>query len=72
MFSVRYLLSTRQIWQIMDKKTKKKIEVTRQRINKLRVLLTAAKQQPDDPDEITRLEEQIKSEEAEIEKLQAG
>lgn len=56
----------------MDKKTKKKIDVLRQRLTKLRPLLAGAKKQPDDPDEIVRLEEQIASIEAEIEKLKQG
>jgi hypothetical protein len=56
----------------MDKKAKKKIEVLRQRINKLRVLLTAAKQQMDDPEEVKGLEAQIQASEAEIAKLQAS
>jgi len=53
----------------MDKKTKKKIDVLRQRLTKLRPLLAGAKQQPDDPDEIVRLEQQIAAIEAEITKL---
>ncbi|MFV2067244.1 MAG: hypothetical protein ACC645_09715 [Pirellulales bacterium] len=53
----------------MDKKTKKKIDVLRQRLTKLRPVLAGAKQQPDDPDEIVRLEAQVASLEAEIEKL---
>lgn len=56
----------------MDKKAKKKIEVIRQRITKLRGLLTAAKQQMDDPDDVRKLEAQIQAEEAEIAKLQAS
>lgn len=56
----------------MDKKAKKKIDVIRQRIAKLRVLLTAAKQQMDDPQEVRNLETQIHAEEAEITKLQAS
>jgi hypothetical protein len=56
----------------MDTKAKKKIEVIRQRITKLRVLLTAAKQQMDDPEEVKTLEAQIHAGEAEIAKLQAS
>lgn len=53
----------------MDKKAKKKIEVLRQRIQKFRLQLTGAKQQDDEPGEVQRLEEEIASSEAQIEKL---
>ena len=56
----------------MNKKEKKKIDVLRQRINKLRTLLSAAKQQPDEPDEITNLEKDIAAAEAEIEKIKSA
>lgn len=56
----------------MDTKAKKKIDVIRQRIAKLRVLLAAAKKQMDDPEEVKSLEAQIHAGEAEITKLQAS
>lgn len=56
----------------MDKKSKKRIDVLRKRIIKLQQLLGAEKQQPDEPDEITRLENEIAACHAEIDKLKAG
>lgn len=53
----------------MDKKAKKRTEVLRQRLAKLRPMLAGARQQMDDPDEVVKLETDIKSAEAEIEKL---
>jgi cell division protein FtsB len=55
----------------MDKKAKKKIDVLRDRITKLRQQLAGAKKQLDDPAEVTRLEKDIAAAEAEIEKLKA-
>lgn len=45
----------------MDKKTKKRLEVIRQRIDKLRGQLAGAKQQDDEPGEAERLEQEIES-----------
>jgi hypothetical protein len=56
----------------MDKKAKKRIEVLRQRLTKLRMLFSAAKEQMDDEDEVRRLESDIAAAEAEIEKLKAS
>ncbi len=53
----------------MDKKAKKRIEVLRKKIGQLQILLAAAKQQPDDPDEPARIEADIARAEAEIGKL---
>ncbi len=53
----------------MDKKAQKKTEVLRQRVHKLQQLLAGAKKQPDDPGEIVRLEKDIASAQAELEKL---
>jgi hypothetical protein len=53
----------------MDKKAKKKSEVLRQRLLKLQQQLAGAKQQPDDPGDITRLEKEIAAVQAEITKL---
>jgi hypothetical protein len=53
----------------MDKKAKKKSEVLRQRLLKLQQQLAGAKQQPDDPGDITRLEKEIAAIQAEITKL---
>ena len=53
----------------MDKKTKKRLEVLRQKVEKTQKLLAAAKQQTDDPDEVAQLEAQIVELKAEIERL---
>lgn len=53
----------------MNKKTKKKIEVLRQRIQKLKQQLAGARQQDDEPGEVQRLESEIAEAEAQIEKL---
>lgn len=53
----------------MDKKQKKRLDVLQQRLQKLRVLLVAAKQQPDDPADIPRLEQEIAAAESELKKL---
>lgn len=56
----------------MDKKAKKKIEVLRNRIQKLQQQLSGAKQQDDEPGEVERLETEIAAAKAEIEKLKAS
>jgi hypothetical protein len=56
----------------MDKKAKKKIDVLRDRLTKLRQQLAGARQQMDDPDDVDRLEKEIKAAEAEIAKWQAS
>jgi hypothetical protein len=53
----------------MDKRDKKRSEVLKQKITKLRQLLTAAKLQPDDQDEIRDLEKQLADATAELAKL---
>ncbi len=55
----------------MDKKAKKKIEVLRDRIAKLRQQLAGAKKQMDDPAEVDRLEREVTQAQAEIDKLNA-
>ncbi len=56
----------------MDKKTKKKLEVLRSRVQTLRNQLAGAKKQQDDPLEVQRLEKEIADAEAEIERLKAS
>ena len=56
----------------MEKKTKKKIEVLRKRIEKMRRLLHDAKEQMDDPSEVDRLEAALAETKAEIARLQSG
>jgi archaellum component FlaC len=53
----------------MDKKAKKKIEVLRDRLTKLKQQLAGAKKQMDDPDEVNRIEREIAQATAELEKL---
>ena len=56
----------------MDKKAKKRLGVLRQKIQKQEKLLAAAKQQTDEPDEVTNIEQQIAEIKAEIEKIKNG
>lgn len=56
----------------MDKKSKKRVEVLRQRIQKMKQQMSGAKQQDDEPGEIQRLEKEITDAQAEIERLKGG
>ncbi len=56
----------------MDKKTKKRLEVIRGRVEKLQQQLSGVRQQEDEPGEAKRLEDEIKVLEAEREKLKAS
>ena len=56
----------------MDKKAKKRIEVLRQRVQKLKLQLSGAKQQDDEPGEVDRLEKEIADTLAEVEKLKSS
>lgn len=56
----------------MDKKAKKRLEVIREKVTKLRQLLNAAKAQPDDPEEPARLQAEITALEKEAEQLRAA
>jgi cob(I)alamin adenosyltransferase len=53
----------------MDKKAKKKLDVVRQRLQKLQQQLAGARKQMDDPDEVRRLEKELAAAEAEVQKL---
>jgi hypothetical protein len=53
----------------MDKKVKKKQDVLRHRLQKLQQQLSGARKQMDDPDEVKRLEQDVATTEAELEKL---
>ena len=55
----------------MDKKVKKKIDVLRDRLGKLKQQLAGAKKQLDEPAEVSRLEREIAQAAAELEKLKA-
>jgi uncharacterized membrane protein len=53
----------------MDKKAKKRIDLLHQKLQKLRQQLAGAKKQPDEPQEIKRLETEIAAAESELQKL---
>ena len=53
----------------LNKKQQKHTDAAKNKIQRLRELLKAAKNQPDDPQEIPRLEKQIAELNAEIEKI---
>lgn len=55
----------------MDKKTKKRLEILRQKVEKQQKVLAAAKQQTDEPDEIENIEKQIAAYKSEIAELKA-
>ena len=57
---------------LMDKKTKKKIDVLRKRIEKTQQQVAGAKLQPDEPDEVENLQKEIEKMRAEIDKLKAS
>jgi len=50
----------------VDKKDKKRMEVLHQKIAKLQQQLVGAKQQPDDPTEVPRLEQALATAHAEL------
>ena len=56
----------------MDKKAKKRVEVLRQRTQKLNQQLAGARQQEDEPGEVDRIEQEIASVKEEIERLKAS
>ena len=53
----------------MDKKTKKRLEILRQKIEKSLKLLADARQQTDEPGEVEQLEKQIEAYQAEVAEL---
>ena len=56
----------------LNKKQKKQIEATKNKMRRARQLLNAARSQPDDPEDIPRLESQITSLQTEIESIRNG
>ncbi len=56
----------------MDKKAKKKIDVLHQRLHKLQLQVAGAKKQMDDTEELARLEQELSSAMAELDKLKAS
>ncbi len=55
----------------LNKKQKKQIEATKNRIQRLQQLLSAARNQPDDPADAPRLEKEIAQLQAEIERIRS-
>ncbi len=53
----------------LDKKSKKRLEVLRQRLQKLQLQLAGAKQQEDEPGEVARIEKEIEEVQAEVQKI---
>jgi hypothetical protein len=53
----------------LDKKHKKQLEAAKTRMQKLRQLLAGARDQPDDPEDITRLKREIAELEEQMRKL---
>lgn len=56
----------------LNKKQKKQIEALKNKIQRAQQLLNAARTQPDDPEDVPRLEAQIADFQAEIEKIRNG
>ena len=56
----------------LNKKQKKQIDALKNKIQKTQQLLSAARNQPDDPAEAPRLEKEIADIQAEIEKIKAS
>ena len=54
----------------LSKKQKKQLDAVRKKLTQLQQLLSAAKQQPDDPDEVPRLQAEIAAIEEQIKKIQ--
>jgi hypothetical protein len=53
----------------LDKKSKKRLEVLRKRLEKLQLQLTGAKQQEDEPGEAAKLEKEIAEVHAEMQEI---
>lgn len=56
----------------LNKKQKKQIEALKNKIQKALQLLSAAKDQPDDPEDVPRLEKEIADMQAEIEAIKVA
>lgn len=56
----------------MDKKAKKRIDLLQQKLQKLRLQLSGAKKQLDDPADVVRLGREISEAEAEVHRLKAS
>lgn len=56
----------------MDKKSQKRIELLRKKINDVQQRLAGARKQMDDPDEVRQLEKDLAAAKDEIEKLKSS
>lgn len=56
----------------MDKKAKKRLDIIRKRLQKLRLQLSGARKQDDEPGEVERLETEIATLEQEAEELKSS
>ncbi len=56
----------------MDKKAKKRVDLLQQRLQKLRQQLAGARKQPDEPDEVKRLETEIAATSRELDELKGA
>mgnify|MGYP000371487940 CR=1 FL=1 len=56
----------------LNKKQKKQIEAFKNKIQKAQQLLSAARNQPDDPADVPRLEKEIADYQSEIDKIKNG
>jgi len=56
----------------MDKKAKKKLDIIRKRLQKLRLQLSGARKQDDEPGEVERLENEIATLAQEAEELKSS
>lgn len=57
---------------MMDKKTKKRIQVLKEKLQHRRAQLASAKKQPDEPQAIKKLEAEINQFETELQQYQAS
>ena len=56
----------------LDKKSKKRLEVLRKKLEKLQAQLVGAKQQEDEPGEVASIEQEIEATKKEMAELKAG
>ena len=56
----------------LNKKQKKQIDALKNKMQKTQQLLTAARNQPDDPADVPRLEKEIAGMQAEIDKIKSA
>lgn len=54
----------------MDKRTKKRIQILKDRLKQRRLQLTGAERQPDDPGELERIRADIEAIQSELEQLE--